>query len=469
VSPRIDVSTRVTGRASLPAKILAILSLAVVVAGAGACTQSPEARKQKAVDRAESYLKDGKANEAIIELRNALQIDKDYVPALRALGRAYASKFWHADAARELVRAQTLAPNDTDITIELARAQAELGLWKDVDEQSQRILAKSPRSAMGIYLRAIARLGQGKPEEALALADEAARGEGSLPPDLPPVRAEALVRLGKLPEAEQAYRASLAANPKDRRSLQGLGGVELRAGKFAEAKQHFSDAQALAPQDPRVRLGLAAATAALGNVKEAIKTLEAVDPRARSVGVLVALGNYYLRDNRPNDAISVLAPVVAAAPQYVGARLLLASGYLAAGSPQQAIGHLEDLRKRVPEEPSVNFRLAQAYTRLGRPKDALALLDASAKRLDEAPSFHLERGRALALLGRLDEAYQAATRAQTLAPESAQPVLLMGQIRAQQGNTKGAQELFAKAAQMDQGAVPAHVMLGRLRASEQDL
>src|SRR4030095_7070558 len=137
--------------------------------------------------------------------------------------------------------------------------------------------------------------------------------------------------------------------------------------------------------------------------------------------------------------------------------------------PQRAVGHREDLRKLRPAHPSVNSRLAQAYTRLGRPKDALALLDASAKRLDEAPIFHLERGRALVLVGRLDEAYQAATRAQTLAPESAQPVLLMGQIRAQQGNTKWAQELFTKAAQMDQGAVPAHVMLGRLRASEQDL
>ena len=458
-----------TRRTSLPAKLLAMVALALVVALVGACSQSPEARKQKAVDRAESYLKDGKANEAIIELRNALQIDKDYVPALRALGRAYAEKAWYADTARELARAQTLAPDNTDIAIELGRAQAELGQWKDVDAQSQRILAKSPRNAMGIYLRALARLGQGKPEEALALADEAAKGEGGLPADLPPVRAEALARLGKIPEAEQAYRASLAANPKDRRSLQGLGGLELRQGKFTEAKQHYSEAQALAPHDPRVRLGLAAATASLGNVKEAVKILEGVDVRARSVAVQVALGSYYLRDNRANDAIAALGPVVAQVPQYMGARLLLATAYLAAGSPQQAIGHLEDLRRQAPEQPTVNFRLAQAYTRVGRPKDALALLDADAKRLEGAPSFQLERGRALILLGRLDEAYGAASKAQTLAPQAAPPVLLMGQIKAQQGDTKAAQDLFTKAAQMDQGSVPARIMLGRLRASEQDL
>ena len=85
--------------------------LALALASAAACTQSPEAKKQKAVQRAEAYLKEGKASEAVIELRNALQIDKDYVPALHALGRAYAAKAWYGDAIRELRRATQLSPD----------------------------------------------------------------------------------------------------------------------------------------------------------------------------------------------------------------------------------------------------------------------------------------------------------------------------------------------------------------------
>ena len=240
----------------------------------------------------------------------------------------------------------------------------------------------------------------GKPEEALALADDAAKGEGGLPTDLPPVRAEALVRLNKLAEADQAYRAALAANPKDRRSLAGLAALEFRQERFEEAKKLYTEAVTLAPQDPRVRLGLAATTAVLGDVKGAIKILEGVDNRARSVAVLIALGSYYLRDNRPTEAIAVLSPVVARAPQIGNARLLLASAYLAANSPQQAIGHLEDMRKTAPNNPSVQFRLAQAYNRVGRFKDALALLDANAKVFEKAPGYHLERGRALFFAGR---------------------------------------------------------------------
>jgi len=446
--------------------LLAVLVIAL--ASATGCSQSPDVKKQKAVERAEAYLKDGKANEAIIEVRNALQIDKDYVPALRALARAYAARAWYADAVRELGRAQTLMPDSLEIAGELGRMQVEIGLWKEVAQQSDRILAKAPRNSLGLSLRAVTRLAEDKAAEALALADEAARGEGGLPADFVPVRAEALVRLGRRAEAEQAFRAALAANPKDRRSLGGLGALEMGAKRYAEAKKLYQEAVTLAPQDPRMRLGLAAATAALGDVRGAIKILEAVDVRARSVAVLMALGSYYLLDGRAQDTIALISPVVGRIPNLTGARLLLASAYLAANAPAPAIGHLEELRKMAPGNGTVEFRLAQAYSRVGRPKDALALLDAHTKDLEKSAGFHLERGAALVLLGRLDEAYQEGRLAQSLAPQSAQPLLMLGQLRAQQGKSKEAQELFRKAAELDQGSVPAHLALGRLRASEKD-
>src|SRR5262249_54334236 len=109
---------------------LAVLALASIALLSAGCVQSPEATTKKAEEVAEQYLKDGKANEAIIELKTALQVDKDFVPALHALGRAYSVKLWHADAARELSRAQTLAPDSQAIASDLGRALVELGAWK---------------------------------------------------------------------------------------------------------------------------------------------------------------------------------------------------------------------------------------------------------------------------------------------------------------------------------------------------
>jgi len=48
----------------------------LVVAG---CSENPATKKQKALERGERYLSEGKANEAVIELRNALQVDPDFV------------------------------------------------------------------------------------------------------------------------------------------------------------------------------------------------------------------------------------------------------------------------------------------------------------------------------------------------------------------------------------------------------
>lgn len=53
-----------------------------------ACAQDPATKKQRYLDRGVQYLAQGKHNEAIIELKNALQIDPRFVPALHALGLA---------------------------------------------------------------------------------------------------------------------------------------------------------------------------------------------------------------------------------------------------------------------------------------------------------------------------------------------------------------------------------------------
>ena len=238
-------------RRSRPAPFLALLVIALTLAGGVACSQSPETKKQKAVERATEYIKDGKANEAVIELRNALQIDKDYVPALHALGRAYATKSWHADAARELGRAQQLAPDDMEITADLARSQVEARAWKQVEEQSDRILGKSPRSAPGLYLKAIARLGVGRPQEALALADDAAKGEGGLPPR-PPASASGGARAPR-----QARRGRQGLSHGSGRQSQGPPGPRRAGGprvpSAAVRRGPRSSTPRLMPWPPKIR------------------------------------------------------------------------------------------------------------------------------------------------------------------------------------------------------------------------
>jgi cytochrome c-type biogenesis protein CcmH/NrfG len=107
-------------------QVLALIGLALLL-GVG-CSESPSVKKQKALERGERYLAEGKPNEAVIELMNALQVDPNFAPAVHALGRAYAAKSWYGDALRELERAQKLSPDSIPVAVDVARVYLENGV-----------------------------------------------------------------------------------------------------------------------------------------------------------------------------------------------------------------------------------------------------------------------------------------------------------------------------------------------------
>jgi len=452
-------STTTTGR------IWAVLLITGLALLAGvACAQSPEAKKQKAQERGEQYLKDGKLNEAIIEFRTALQADQNFVPAIQGLGRAYAAKSWNGDAIREFQRAQKLAADSLPLAADLGRALIQTGAWKDAETQAALILAKEPQNRDGLYISATALLGQGKVQEALAVLDTVPAG--SAPSDLGRTTASALFRLGKVPEAEQAFRAVLAKDPQDALSLAGLGAIQLSRNQPAEALKLYEQAKAIQPANPRVRQGVAIAQARLGHLPEAIKELEQIDPRAWSADTVMALSSLYLRTNRSADAVRLLAPIVERAPKFVGARYQLGLAYLANGDPTLAIAQLEELQRQMPDNTGARFRLGVAYSRAGRAREAVAQLDPLAKTMDKSVEYQLERGQALLLAGRFDEALAAAKAAQQMASQLPQVYLLMGQIQTRRRDPKAAREMFAKAAEVDATYVPARIAMGGLDLAE---
>ena len=83
-------------------------------------------KKRQYLERGTAYHADGKYNEAIIQLKNALQIDPKFGPALHALGRAYRAKSWGADALRELQRAVEIQPGNLEAHADLAQAYLDL-------------------------------------------------------------------------------------------------------------------------------------------------------------------------------------------------------------------------------------------------------------------------------------------------------------------------------------------------------
>src|SRR5919106_1256473 len=93
---------------------------------AAACAQDPNVKKQQYLERGVKYHAEGKHNEAIIQFKNALQIDPKFGPAALALGRAYRAKSWSGDAVRELRRAVELDPASEPARRELAQIYLDI-------------------------------------------------------------------------------------------------------------------------------------------------------------------------------------------------------------------------------------------------------------------------------------------------------------------------------------------------------
>jgi len=105
-----------------------------------------------------------------------------------------------------------------------------------------------------LELKALARLGEGAKDEAVALMRQATAREDAMPVDYGPpallkpsheLFGEILLELGRPKEAQAEFRRALSLAPKRARSLLGLGRASVVAGDMASATEAYSTLRAI--------------------------------------------------------------------------------------------------------------------------------------------------------------------------------------------------------------------------------
>jgi tetratricopeptide (TPR) repeat protein len=178
------------------------------------------------------------------------------------------------DAHGVLATATALADQYPSVETQLLllRALVETGNFAGAAAVADDVLRVDPRAVTAHSFLGIARLGladraeaEGRKADAerlLAQADEALGESVRLKPDYAPghlYRAKALLRLGRLPEAEKAARAGVASRPEEWEGHSVLADVLAAAGHKAEAVAAAEEALKRAPPDePRPKRTLEA-------------------------------------------------------------------------------------------------------------------------------------------------------------------------------------------------------------------
>jgi len=379
------------------------------------CQTATEADPTDASARAayaEALFERGDRERAIAQLQEFLELRPESVAARNALGHLLRRAGRRVEALAAFEAVVAAEPKNPWFLCAAAGELLALGRVDEAHETYSRAAARNP--ALGPAHNGLGHVARqrGRHDEALVCFLTAQRAEPQNPWFACAVAGE-LSALGRLDEAESAFKDVLATHPRHSGALNGLGQVHRARGMHEEALAAFLAASDAEPSNRWCRCAAAGEMLALGRRAEAIALQEQVladDPNFAPA--LNALGLSLLDDapekaldafmhavrNEPGNAWYRHGVVVAlrelgrldAAADYARASasllreaalpLLDLAACLRSTAPDEVVAALEEALAREPFNVAAQCALASEQARRWRLKEAEALFDAVLER-----------------------------------------------------------------------------------------
>lgn len=278
-------------RATVRARCAGLLLVVALVPLWAAC-QSDEEKIAGFKERGAAYSEEGKLREAVIEYRNALQINPNDAESHRGLAEVYLRLGDVNDAYWELSETIRLSPGDTEARNTYAAIALANGRFDEVLTQADALLELDPESEIGLVLRAQAYERLDRVDEVEAIMNQVIERN--------PERVEYLlllsnfyVRQGRLPEAEASARRAMDLKPTYSGAAQLVRFSATDPAKDAETERLLLLGIDLAKQEQAARVQAA----------DSSEKAEGLD--SRGIAYKTTAG-FYVARGRTDDAIALL-------------------------------------------------------------------------------------------------------------------------------------------------------------------
>jgi tetratricopeptide (TPR) repeat protein len=262
-------------------------------------------------------------------------------------------------------------PQDASLRFNLGRALERKGDSEGARKQLLEAVRYRPAFLEPRFALAEISLGHGKPQEAMAAADEILRYSPNNPRGRY-LRAIALTRSGLFDKAHSELDQLLREFPKSGDIQLQLGMLAVAERKYKEAERIFQKLQMSGTTDPRITVGLATAYTSQNQSARALQLLQddlkkSSAPVLRTVVAMVAAqaGKYDL-------ALEQCQQLIASKPKAVEPLVLMSEVYVLKSDIAKAITALEKAMEVAPTDPAVALMLGDRLYQAGRADQAKA-------------------------------------------------------------------------------------------------
>ncbi len=336
------------------------------------------------VAKGNKYLADKKYDDALIQYRKAVQLDRKNGDAYYGMGTVEMQQHDFAQAYDMLTLAAEFSPQRHEVAVALGDLAWSIyitdnrpapRLYHELSQVSEKLLAANPRDFDGLRFKADIAVADKRIEDAVALFQQA----DSLRPGYPDVvmpLAQLLMQRGEQVRAEQLLRKLVSDKPAYGAAYNTLSNIYMREKRVAEAEELLRQRIAKNPGDTNAVIRLADHYEGQGNPAAANKVLAGLlDQRSQYPDARVALGDFYAAHKRPDEAIQQFQRALAENPKNeIEYRKKIVAVLFEQGKRDELEKNLDEILKKDPK----NFEALRlrASLRLSRrtPEDIAAVL-----------------------------------------------------------------------------------------------
>lgn len=400
--------------------------LCIIITFSGCSSEND--KKLSHIERGKAYFEKEEYKAAIIEYKNAIQIDPEDIESYRLLAAAATKSGDLQEAFKTLSHIERVNPEDSDVTIQLATMYF---LGKNTEEATvrvDRILEKEPQNIKALYLKS-----------------------------------GILGRNQNLQGAADTYRQIMLLDKAQDRAHIGLSQILLRQEKYDEAEALLKSSIDTFPDNETLKMALFALYRGQRKFDEAETILnQAIAGNPDSAKLEIGMAQLMLMRNQPEKTVEAFNRALQKAPDKAQPYVEFASYYEAIGKPEEAKRIYNTGMEKNPESVELMIKAAELHIRLKQLDMADQYL-AKAKnvRPDFLPVLYVE-GQIHLSRNNLENALQIFDRIVSEEPRSARGHYFKGLVHFMKQEQNIALTSLTQAVELNPQHLKANLLLARL-------